>query len=309
MGVLMHVEGRLDDAARFLERALEQHRDMGHRGFEGWDLGHLAAVEHARGHPERAAALYREALALGGEIPDRAVEGRFYARLGSCADDTGDREGARTAFDRALAVHRSLSDPRLGALAFGLLGRLEARTGDFEAAARTLEAAARHARDARDATIEAVVRVLEGYLDLGRGDRAGAEARAAAGGPPSIDLAHARAALARDLAASSSDAVVIATDGAWFEAGGERVSLLKRKAPRLVLARLMEERRERPGTTLSVDDLFEAGWPGEQALPDAAASRVYVAVSTLRKLGLRDVLTREDEGYLLDPRRPVRSAD
>ena len=31
---------------------------------------------------------------------------------------------------------------------------------------------------------------------------------------------------------------------------------------------------------------MEAGWPGEPVLPDSGANRVYVAVATLRKLGL-----------------------
>ena len=37
-------------------------------------------------------------------------------------------------------------------------------------------------------------------------------------------------------------------------------------------------------------------------LRDAGASRVYVALGTLRKLGLRDVILSRDGGYLLDPR-------
>ena len=48
-----------------------------------------------------------------------------------------------------------------------------------------------------------------------------------------------------------------------------------------------------------LDDLLEAGWPGERVLPEAAANRVYVAVATMRKLGLRDVLLSRDDGYLL----------
>ena len=46
----------------------------------------------------------------------------------------------------------------------------------------------------------------------------------------------------------------------------------------------------------------EAGWPGERTLPEAGANRVYSAVRDLRKLGLRDVLVRADDGYRLDPR-------
>jgi len=39
----------------------------------------------------------------------------------------------------------------------------------------------------------------------------------------------------------------------------------------------------------------------EIVIRDAGASRVYVALGTLRKLGLRDVILSRDGGYLLDP--------
>jgi len=98
------------------------------------------------------------------------------------------------------------------------------------------------------------------------------------------------------------DALVISDDGRWFQPpGAGRVLLMRRRSLRLVLRRLLEERLIRPGSALSVDDLLEAGWPGERVLPHAGAARVYVAVSTLRKLGLREFLVSRDDGYLLDP--------
>ena len=62
-----------------------------------------------------------------------------------------------------------------------------------------------------------------------------------------------------------------------------------------------DERLAAPGRALDVDALFAAGWPGEKAHPDSSTSRVYVAISTLRKAGLKDVLLRRDDGYLFDP--------
>jgi hypothetical protein len=52
---------------------------------------------------------------------------------------------------------------------------------------------------------------------------------------------------------------------------------------------------------LTWDDLLAAGWPGERMRADAGAHRVRVAISTLRKMGLRDVLRTEEDGYRLDP--------
>ncbi len=37
----------------------------------------------------------------------------------------------------------------------------------------------------------------------------------------------------------------------------------------------------------------------------AAANRVKVALSTLRKLGMRDVILHRDDGWLLDPGLPL----
>jgi hypothetical protein len=45
-------------------------------------------------------------------------------------------------------------------------------------------------------------------------------------------------------------------------------------------------------------------WPGERMTAEAAANRMKVALSTLRKLGLRSLIQRTDDGYLLDPRSP-----
>jgi hypothetical protein len=69
---------------------------------------------------------------------------------------------------------------------------------------------------------------------------------------------------------------------------------------------LVQKRLDAPGQALSVPQLFAAGWPGEAALPQAAANRVYVNLSRLKDLGLRRALLRQDDGYLLDPKLAVK---
>ena len=51
---------------------------------------------------------------------------------------------------------------------------------------------------------------------------------------------------------------------------------------------------------MSVDEVFAHGWPGER-VAIGAQNRVYVALSTLRKLGLRRVIERSRSGYLIPP--------
>jgi hypothetical protein len=99
--------------------------------------------------------------------------------------------------------------------------------------------------------------------------------------------------------------VVIRRGGEWLETpNGARHALGRRGPLRRVLLALAEAQGSRAGAALSVDDLLTAGWPGERPLPEAANNRVWVTISTLRKLGLGDVLQRWDGGYRLDPSVP-----
>ncbi len=103
--------------------------------------------------------------------------------------------------------------------------------------------------------------------------------------------------------------LVVAADGRWFQCGeGEPVSLMKRRALRLLLRRLAGQRLAAPGVALSLHDLLAAGWPGERTSHEAGNARVYNALTSLRKLGLRAALVSRDDGYLLDPAVPLRLA-
>ncbi|MEO7095854.1 MAG: hypothetical protein ABI175_21520, partial [Polyangiales bacterium] len=99
------------------------------------------------------------------------------------------------------------------------------------------------------------------------------------------------------------DALVIAAGGRWFRAPGLPVVELERRKPLArILAALADARAARPDVLVGRDELEHAGWPGERIVPAAAAHRVRVAISTLRKLGLAGVLLTRDDGYLLDAR-------
>jgi predicted ATPase len=92
----------------------------------------------------------------------------------------------------------------------------------------------------------------------------------------------------------------VGDEGRWFQPpGGARVSLGRRRAPRKILDGLALL-AEQGGPTQTVHDLFELGWPGERATFESARQRVYVAVHTLRKMGLQGILTNDDDGYLLN---------
>jgi hypothetical protein len=106
------------------------------------------------------------------------------------------------------------------------------------------------------------------------------------------------ASAARARTAAREPAVTVAADGGWFRVGdGDEVSLRRRRALRRVLAALADGADR--GRALSLEELFERGWPGERAGDQAAVNRVHNALATLRKMGLRDSLVRDDGGYRL----------
>lgn len=106
--------------------------------------------------------------------------------------------------------------------------------------------------------------------------------------------------------AAPADALVVAFDGRWFRVPeGEQVDLGRRQNLTLILKALADRRRERPGKGMGVKELLALGWPGTRILERAGQNRVYVAVATLRKLGLANYLERTDDGYLLDPEVPL----
>lgn len=95
--------------------------------------------------------------------------------------------------------------------------------------------------------------------------------------------------------------------GRWYTTpDGQRFDLERRKTLARVLATMLEARRDEPGRALSVSDMLDRAWADEKLLPRAGANRVYVAMTTLRKMGLRDLLVRTDSGYVLDPDIPLR---
>jgi len=106
----------------------------------------------------------------------------------------------------------------------------------------------------------------------------------------------------------SPGAFAVAGDGSWFRPpGGARVSLANRDNLSRMLRALLEAYHLQPGSALSTETLFTAGWPGDRIRGPAAAGRVYVALTTLRNLGLRHVLRRVPGGYLLDAKTKIES--
>jgi len=116
-------------------------------------------------------------------------------------------------------------------------------------------------------------------------------------------LGRALAAARADLALRDRPRLAIERGAGWFVPPGEtdRVELYRRKPLRRLLQALAEHAETQPGRAMPIADLVRAGWPGESVLASAGNERVYTAIATLRKMGLRDALVQRHDGYLLDP--------
>lgn len=99
----------------------------------------------------------------------------------------------------------------------------------------------------------------------------------------------------------SAKGLVVGPRAEWFTAAAGKVDLRPHAALRRILEALLDLHHRTPDRSATVGELCDAGWPGERMTVDAGKARVYVALSTLRRMGLRDPLERADGGYRLKP--------
>jgi hypothetical protein len=102
----------------------------------------------------------------------------------------------------------------------------------------------------------------------------------------------------------SGNELRVARDGSWFELpSGRRVHLGGRTALRLILSLLVDRTTSRSHNVIASREIIDMVWPSEHLSKGDGRNRLHVALNTLRKMGLHDVLQRSSEGYWL--RGPV----
>lgn len=311
LGALLHMCDELDEALSELDRASELLEREGDERMRALFLGASALVLQERGALEEARARIDDAIAVQRRVGDR----RFLAYLVGCRaqvdHEAGALDDAERGYREAVQELRALGNARLEGLFLGGLGALVATRGRTGEAKRAIRRGEELLRDAHDELRLATVRVHGVHL---LEDAAEIRARLAEGRDHAALSDDVRFALrlaepvARDAVSSAFDPQALVIDderGAFRPPGGSVVDLSRKAAPRRLLAVLSSERLERPGATLSTAALFAAGWPGERAREDSAQNRVYVALTTLRALGLRGILQSGGDGYRLDPAIPL----
>lgn len=269
-----------------------------------------------------------EAIALASSEDDVRAHGEALVLRGLVRHDEGDLAAASAAFVDArdrFAAHGLDVDAAIARGWLGVVAREEGRGAEaYALLADARDACASAARPAHAAAFGVHLAGLD--ADVGRLDAAidalAAQADVAiepttAWPPPSRRLASAQRdgqtsradplhvrILARCLAARPSaretappdDALVIGPAGAWFRPPhAPRVGLERRRT----LAAILDRLASAPGESMTSAALFAAAWPGERAIASAAAHRVRVAVATLRKMGLRDLIATTNDGYTL----------
>jgi tetratricopeptide (TPR) repeat protein len=287
LGIVALDQYDLPGAERCFRLVLGLSRKLGDVRYQAIAEQHLGLRFHLGDEPAIAERHYQEALRLHRAARDLRFEGWALGMSAYLSLESGRPEQAEAYASEALALYRSIGDPRTRAfLLVPQICALQARGRASDARLRLLEA-----RQGLDPDED---RAILRALDCVDSERAGAID--ASSGPVELQLT---ARVARTPRARAPTRM--ATDGSWFEAPGQpRVNLHRRRALRSLLAILVQHRQRAPGQGLLWEALLSAGWPGERVLASAGARRVYVAISSLRQMGLATTLLRMDDGYRLD---------
>ncbi len=301
LAAVAHEEDRLEEASERFALALSMHREVGNRRAEGMLLSHHGALLAETGDGEGSRAAYARALTILRECRDRPNEALVLGALAAVEAREGCLESARAALAHATECLEGIDEPRAGAAVHLWRGHLElalareARLEGEDARAQMLVDGARRRLDETDpagggevrraADVRLARRALSRAIEaFGRSEAVPAPG-AVLDGPP---------------ASAPADALVVCAKGRWFRSPhGEVVSIARWRPLQRLLERLAERREIAPGEPLSVEALVAAGWPGERMLSKAGATRVYTAIASLRRIGLRDMLVRDDRGYSL----------
>ncbi len=327
LAALHQARGEAHQARSRYEEALELLSSGGDLGVRAVVHTNLGTLHQELGNLDLALTHHEEALKLCVAAGGRRLEGGVLGNRASVLFEMGRLDEARDGFDRAVRVlhdvgdivHEAYFQAQLAAV-IATQGAVDEATNLFARAEKRFESSG-HTNE----MWKLGLRLQQCHIDLARAQKAEAEGvieiasklrdevRDVIGTLPAETTDDVRVAarmLSRALAAPPKHpepkpiigALTVSEDASnvWLPTTA-RVSLEKRKPVRLLLLRLIEEHAKQPGHPLTVDDLLAAGWPGERVIRDAGASRVYVALGTLRKLGLRDVILSRDGGYLLDP--------
>jgi predicted ATPase len=317
LGAVHHDARRYDAALEHYQRALAVLRGAPDPRLEGIFLVNLGVLHHERGASARARASFELGLERLEATSDRRFEAIARTNLGMLLHETGALEAAQAAHERALVLLRGVVDPRSEALCLGRLAMAHAALGEHERAQRASQRAQRILVGLDDPVAVAILAVFRAFVELcGGAEDAVIRERLAEARAPSwtadaslVDVSDDARAAARLIEAAFArrrppcdDVLVVGPDAAWFRPpDGASHDLGDRRVLKRLLWRLVVQHREAPGEGLTLEALRAAGWPDERVRQAAAVNRIHVALTDLRRRGLRACLVRRGANYLIDP--------
>ncbi|MEZ4461574.1 MAG: tetratricopeptide repeat protein [bacterium] len=296
LGNLCLIMGQLDDAQRHFERALELSQETGNAVSEATALEGLAAIYFERG--DVATSMLDEAQRLA--QPFEAYYEQIEILMSQATHFLRARAfgPARSALSAASHVARSMQIPSWSACVAALSALACALEGDAGGAQAHLVAAAAFEEIDWSWHEAAVAHLVDGApFDAAR---AGVAARHLDEEPwrrPPAWIRHNPIRICVQLlqpAVQTSKRLQISADGRTLVMPDGAQHDFSRRGPlRLIVLALARA----TDTVLTVDDVVDAGWPGEKILPDAARLRVYTTIKRLRNMGFADLIETTDEGY------------
>lgn len=315
--------GKLAAARRGFDMARALAVRVGDRANEASACGFLGSVAYDEGAPLEALRHYDRAIAIASdEAASTFVEAVFRGYRAMTLHVLGD-EAAEVAYLEAITTARRARSIRFESLFGGWRGVLLAQRGRIDDALYAIDAA----DSLPDVQARTVCALQRAHVDVARADEArrrGATGeakrhealacRALAAAPPdephvSREVRVARRSLTHAILSRTTDDldvdVRVGWQAAWVELGAARIELESRSTLARLVWDLALRRILEPGGYGDVPALVAAVWPDERLRPGAAVHRLHVAVSTLRRLGLRDVLESCATGYRLAPTRTL----
>jgi len=296
---------RFEAAERHAAKAIEGYETLGY--LRQWAIEHLVRAEArlwaddlAGAHEDAVAALDRARwLALNAPLA------RALGLRGKVAFFEQDFGAARDALEDAAT--------RLGeghaeaARLWAYAGAARAMMQHSDGAARAFE---RASEDDVALALAGFVKVARAKAAALRGETVDLSDLEGGGAKGSVEVRRVvelRRAVAHAIAPGRNVGSVrleVAEAARWFrlEGNDDGVDLTRRRALRGVLRGLTGRQGSAAGEPMTLDEVLEAGWPGERMSPESGARRVYVTINRLRKLGLGELLITTGDGYMLAPR-------
>ena len=162
--------GRIPEATRLFEDALEIGRRTGNRLVETAMLGNLGSIYLDLGDTQKAIDLANEHLRLAREIASRKYEADALGILGNAFLNLGEAPKAIDFFGQELSISREI-DNRIGeGIALGNLGRAYAFLGDFQKSINFSKHALKIAREIGNTRFEGIITGNLGIAYRGLGE-------------------------------------------------------------------------------------------------------------------------------------------